>query len=229
MTKSSTRSTLSFFLICHFPNQKPIGIMFIFAFLSISLLTSVLAVPTTPNPSQTLKLLSKRRTIDCFDSIAHAFGSRVAPRIADCVLASESILCEVDSVNYVPIRFWSGGRAVGTDAQLPLIWTHGTCSIYIDIFTPRVVDRATLLDIALRAAEIINQCVRGDNGLGGGTTVGARDLIDVFVWGVSKDDHPESKPTRPTRQTPVKPLPKPGPGMAACSLHMQKGGFWNIH
>lgn len=78
----------------------------------------------------------------------------------------------------------------------------------------------------MRAQEIIGQCFRGAYRLGGGTTVGTHDLIDVFVWGISNDDHPETRPIK------YDPLPKPRVGMVGtCSLHpdhTHTGGFWTV-
>ena len=80
----------------------------------------------------------------------------------------------------------------------------------------------------MRAQEIIGQCVRGARGLGGATTVGTHDLIDVFVWGISNEEH--GKPTQAIR---FNPLPKPGLGMVGtCSLqpgHMHKRGVGTVH
>lgn len=165
--------------------------------LLIPLLTSpLLAHPLSPNPHHLTNVLAKRYTIDCFEqhySSSYPVSASFPIVPADCLGAAQVLLCG-DSLGIVQFS-----RKPDRGSGLPHAWYRNTCKVKIDILARgNPVESATLLEISTRVLEITRTCIlsRSSRRLGGRSTVGRNNLIEVTVSGIAagmQDPVPEDQ------------------------------------
>ena len=156
--------------------------------LLISFLTSpLLAFPLSPNPHHLTNILTKRYTIDCFEqrySSSYPVSASFPIVPADCTVAAQILLCS-DSLSVLHFS-----RQPDRGSKLPFALYHRTCKVKIDILARGdPVETATLLEISTRVLEITRKCVlsRSSRHLGGKSTVGRNNLMEVTVSGVAAE------------------------------------------
>ena len=107
----------------------------------------------------------------------------------DCDKAVLNILCADQSINTTPIRWTRMQNLVAVDAPLPFKWTHGTCTVAIDIaedVLENTVEVASLFEIANAANDVVVNC--GHVGYGGSTLAGTDNKLQIFIaGGIDKD------------------------------------------
>ncbi|MCJ1483932.1 hypothetical protein MMC06_004100 [Schaereria dolodes] len=155
--------------------------------------TFALATPTTINYRSPSSLIQKRYPISCFeDTEEHPLR---APSGDDCDQAAQDVLSCNSDIDFAKVRFsrHDQGTIFGIEGQLPMRWTHGTCTIAIDIIDPEnaedpgdLYETATLNEISTRAHQVRMQCK--EQLYGGRTTAGQYGNLHVFVAG-GKPEH----------------------------------------
>lgn len=160
----------------------------------VFLFALILAAPSSSNLHSSLKLLSRsRHEIQCFVSSPIRRLCRIVP--SDCTRAVQ-ILRVGDRVQ-APMEF---SRVTGY--QVPFKVEFGSCRILVDIIAPdNPSEITTLYEISTRALEVTSRCVITPNfgRIGGRTTAGPNNLINVGVMGVEGND----EPLRPPRLSPM--------------------------
>ena len=149
----------------------------------LTLLSSpLLAYPVSPNPHHPTNVLN---TIDCFQqrySPSYPISAFFPIAASDCTRAAQILLCG-DGLTTV---HFSRRPAQGTG--LPFSWHHRTCEVKIDIPAEgNPVETTTLLEISAMVLRITQRCIlsRGSRHLGGRSTVGRNNLIEVTVSGLA--------------------------------------------
>lgn len=143
-------------------------------FIHALLISSVLGIPTTPNPDSLLHILEKR-SVTCFTP-ALTRGTLQPVRASDC----RDVITQI-------IR---GGRAEApmdfsttTGFVLPYHWTYRSCIVAASIDDDEI-DTFPLTYIAAAAASILQICNNRDFGLGGLTLAGPKSVVKVRVVGI---------------------------------------------
>ena len=146
--------------------------------LVLLVVSFTIAVPTSTSLDPTLHSLSKRNFIRCFQNPSN-FNIAI-PLYSDCHKAVQLAYCDHKTFT-VPMSFSTDPKK---GFELPQVYAAGTCQITVGLAASAVDgDTGTIAQIAEAAIEIVVQCVRQPPNLGGLTTTGENDDIQVLVTG----------------------------------------------
>jgi hypothetical protein len=114
---------------------------------------------------------------DCFDPPAPRTGL-YPTNLEDCSNAAQGLI--QDREPFRPIIFARKGIA---GYRLPKVVRNGTCVISIDVLNDNDKDTFTLWKAYTAAIDIARRCTQGPYTLGGRTTVGPKNVVNVVVFG----------------------------------------------
>ena len=169
---------LSFYIMHHHSTVVAPTMFLPLVFLILLIIPFTVAAPTNnvTLPSN-LQLLSKRNIIRCFENPRGA--NIVKPIYEDCHRAMQQAYCD-PKLWTVPMHFSSDPTK---GFELPQTYESGTCKVSIGLRQNEDIAESSIAEIAEVTVEVLIACVNGASGLGGVSTAGNDDLLQVIVTG----------------------------------------------